>query len=155
MRKSLIIAAITLAACSSNDYNDIGDMQPAPPSDVIATPTARVDWMSDIAPVGSSNVRGKARARTVGGATRIMVNIEGAPANTQHPWRIHKGACGEAGALVGNVNEYPVLSADAAGKASAKAQIAVPLSEQEAYHVNVLHSATDLNTVVACGRLAR
>ena len=155
MRKSLIIAAITLAACSSNDYSDIGDMQPAPPSDVIATPTARVDWASDIAPVGSSSIRGKARARTVGNVTRIMVNIEGAPANTQHPWRIHKGACGEGGAFVGNANEYPALTADATGKASGKAQIAVPLNEQEAYHVNILNSATDLNTVVACGRLAR
>jgi hypothetical protein len=111
--------------------------------------------MSDITPVGNSNVRGNARARTVGNVTRVMINLDGAPPNSQHPWRVHQGACGDNGPMVGNLNEYPMLSVDGSGKGSGKAQIATPLSPTQSYHVNVLKSPTDINTVIACGRLAR
>lgn len=145
MRKFAVAVVVALAACSSSGSNETGDVDPV--SDRVG------DWSSDIAPVGSFTVRGKAKAQSVGVGTGVTISIEGAPHHAQHPWHVHKGVCGDNGPIVGNAGDYPVLSVSMEGKASANATIGTSLNEQESYYVNVHNSPTDLGTIVGCGKL--
>lgn len=138
-------AIILLAACSSGGTNDTGDVDPV--ADRVG------DWSSDIAPVGNFTVRGTAKAQSVGVGTGVTISIENAPHHAQHPWHVHRGKCGDNGPIVGEAGNYPVLSVNMEGKASANATIGVALNEQESYYVNVHNSPTDLGTIVGCGKL--
>lgn len=146
MRKFAAMAAmIVLAACSSTGTNETRDVDPV--ADRIG------DWDSSLAPVGNFTVRGTAKAQSVGVGTGVTIAIEGAAHHAQHPWHVHRGVCGDNGPIVGNAGDYPVLTADMAGKATANATIGVALNEQETYYVNVHNSPTDLGTIVSCGKL--
>ena len=145
MRNYMAFGVALLAACSSTGTNKSSDADPV--SDRVG------DWSSSIAPVGNFTVRGTAKAQSVGVGTGVTISIEGAAGNAQHPWHVHRGVCGDNGPIVGEANNYPVLSASSDGKASANATISMALNEQESYYVNVHNSPTDLGTIVGCGRL--
>ena len=145
MRNYMAFTVALLAACSSTGTNKSSDADPV--SDRVG------DWSSSIAPVGNFTVRGTAKAQSVGVGTGVTISIEGAAGNAQHPWHVHRGVCGDNGPIVGEANNYPVLSAGSDGKASANATISTALNEQESYNVNVHNSPTDLGTIVGCGKL--
>ena len=146
MRKPLVIMLVALASCSSRGNDDTGDIDPV--ADRVG------DWESSITPVNNSGVRGSAKAQSVGVGTGVTISIEGAAAGSQHPWHVHRGVCGDNGAIVGGASDYPVLSVNTGGNASANASINAALNERESYYVNLHRSPSDLGTIVGCGPLS-
>jgi hypothetical protein len=145
MRKLAVAVVIGLTACSSSGSNETRDIDPV--SDRVG------DWSSNISPVGSFRVRGTAKAQSVGVGTGVTISIEGAAHHAQHPWHVHRGVCGDNGPIVGSAGDYPTLSVNMEGRASANASIGTALNEHDSYYVNVHNSPTDLGTIVGCGKL--
>lgn len=100
-----------------------------------------------------TGVTGTARAVVRSGGTSIVVSLIGAQPNTAHPWHIHDGTCESGGAVVGSPGAYPPLMVGTTGQAQARATLPGPLATGQNYHVNVHASATEMNTIVACGDL--
>lgn len=147
MRGRYLLALVVAAGCASGGSgNDDSD------KDVISNQVG--DWDATLATVNASGVTGTARAQSVGVGTGVRVSIQGAAANGHHPWHVHRGRCGDMGAIVGEANDYPTLHVGTDGRASANATIGVPLRENDSYYVNVHRSPADLGTIIACGNLS-
>ena len=142
MRKIVIISSLVLAACASGGNNEDGD----PVGDRVG------DWSTNLSGQNNSNVRGSVKAQSVGVGMGVNISINNATPGAQHPWHVHTGTCSAGGGIVGSMSNYPVLTVNSSGEASANATISTALNEQSRYHVNVHRSTSDL-TVISCGNL--
>src|SRR5687767_2820693 len=144
MKKFWIAGLVLMAACASGgSKSDDGDLV----SDRVG------DWEASLSAVGMSGVSGTAEAQSVGVGTGVRISLSGAQSGGHHPWHVHRGQCGDNGPIVGEASAYPALHVGTDGRASGTATIGVPLVEETPYYVNVHRSATDLGTIIACGRL--
>lgn len=153
IRKSLFLApALALmAACASGGGGDT----PRPPAAGGAAPgEGTIRFSGQILSTGTRQMRGSAAATTIGSESEVVVSITGGAASGQHPWHLHRGACGSGGAIVGSAGAYPVLRPDAGGQANETANLSVALSRGQRYHVNIHESPQNLETIVACAELS-
>ena len=102
----------------------------------------------------SSPVSGTAELKP--GATpneiRATVRISGSVVGLVHPWALHRGRCGEAGAVLGPSSAYPTLDVRPDGTAEATTTIPVAMPLNTAHSVTVMRTRSD-STVIACGLL--
>jgi hypothetical protein len=98
-------------------------------------------------------VTGQAAAVSGPGGTEAGVDLRGAEPGAAHAWGVRVGSCASPGQQIGPDSDYPVLEVGETGSASVNTQLAVQLSLESAYHVEVRVSASDA-TRVACGDLA-
>ena len=106
---------------------------------------------------GAVDVDGTASLAASGVSTSLVtVSITNAAPNGAHPWHLYQGSCGDAGAtIVGSGSTYPPLKVDKYGKATATATLPLALPTSGSYYVAVNASEANMQTVVACGNLAR
>jgi hypothetical protein len=84
--------------------------------------------------------------------TRANVTLTGGSAGGDHPWHVHQERCDSDGPIVGDASEYPRLTPDEAGNASATILLDPRLDPEGTYHVDI-HQSVDDDTVVGCGDL--
>jgi hypothetical protein len=146
MRAFLIIALVSLAACSTRneDGDDPGGFSV---SDQIG------DWSATIDSRNKSGLRGTASVHSAVAGSMIRIAISGAAANNHHPWHVHRGTCDTGGPIVGDANAYPALHIGSDGTASGSITIGTALNDDVTYHVNVHRSAAQMDVIIACGNL--
>lgn len=155
MRMPYVAAAALLAVAGCAQTARVETDPATGRVDVDVEPPGRMEvWNAILNPVGGSGVSGTATAQDMDNATHATINISGARAGAVHPWHIHEGTCGDAGApVVGAASAYPPLNVGSGGTATAQAHVMVELNEARDYIVNVHASPSDLATIIACGDL--
>ena len=124
-----------------------------------STADRRYDWKASLFTpselAGALQVRGTAQwSRSGNDASTVTVNISNATAGGVHPWHVHRGRCGENGAIVGDASSYKPIMVNGQGTGSATATLGVSLPASGEYYVNVHASASNLGTIISCGNLA-
>jgi hypothetical protein len=111
---------------------------------------------SPAAMVGVVQVTGAAWMAPGGSAdeTRVEISIQNAVPGGRHPWHVHQGRCGSAGAILGSADQYGILEIDDKGKASRSATLEVSFPRSGEYLVDVHASPSNLGTIISCGNLA-
>lgn len=153
--KSLALTPVLalMAACASGGGG--GGGAPPPPAAGGAAPGATtLRFSGQLLSTGARTMRGSAAATTIGQRTEVVVSVTGGAPSGQHPWHLHRGACGSGGAVVGSPGAYAVLRPDASGGANETANISVALQRGQRYHVNVHESPQNPGNIVACAELS-
>lgn len=83
------------------------------------------------------------------------IHIAGGQPGTVYPWYVHIGKCGTERGVVGEFRMYPPITAGPDGTGSATATIPFPLPDDSPWSVSVFPSASQLETVIACGDLTK
>ena len=86
--------------------------------------------------------------------TRAGADISNAAPGGLHPWHVHRGQCGSDQGIFGPADAYKPLKVDGDGRASATADLQIPLPRTGSFFVNVHASSKNMSTIVACGNLA-
>jgi hypothetical protein len=142
---------LLLAACGGHrqlEMDPEGELVASRWNATLSTPAALA---------GAMQVRGRGWwGAQRGEPTRSQAHVEitNAVPGGDHPWHVHQGQCGSNGPIVGSADAYRSLEVDKDGKASATADLALPMPRTGQYHVNVHASANNLGTIIACGNLA-
>jgi hypothetical protein len=111
-------------------------------------------WSATLAPEPAfPTVAGTAMATSTGTQIQVTASLTGVPQGSVLPWHIHFGTCDNDQGIVGSAGAYPHLEPNAAGEATATANVAAVLQPGQPYFVNVHASPQDLPTIVACGAL--
>jgi len=87
------------------------------------------------------------------GTTTVELSLQHDAAGSTRGWAIRRGTCARAGSVLGAQSAYAPLRVDSAGKASAKANLALTLPDTGDYHVIIAPSATERRRMLACGNL--
>ena len=130
-----ILLLIPVAACSSG------------------TEVAPTKWSGALTPVGGGTITGTVGAVSSAGRTEITVQIRKATPGATYGWRIDTGTCSGSGEIQGGAAQYPVLTPDPAGTASADAGIASLFSSGSQYAARVFAADGGSEDIVACGEL--
>jgi hypothetical protein len=155
-----VVACCSVAACASRQVHVTSSPGEATTSTTSlpapASGASAMKWNTTLAPQGAGTVAGTATVApgTTAGTTVVAVVITGGTPGAIYPWHVHTGNCGEQGPVVGSAAAYPVLTADAAGKAQANATIPVTTPTTGNYYVNVHASPSDMGTIISCGNLS-
>jgi hypothetical protein len=88
------------------------------------------------------------------GQTQAYISISNAVPGGLHPWHVHRGQCGSDQGVLGPADAYKPLKVSGDGKASANAELPIPLPKSGSYFLNVHASRSNMSTIVACGNLA-
>ena len=88
------------------------------------------------------------------GTTRLTLDISNAAPGGTHPWAVHRGQCGSDDGVLGSPDSYQEIKIGDDGTGTSVATINLDTPTTGSYFVNVLASATNRETVVACGNLA-
>jgi hypothetical protein len=154
MRAPIVLLGTTLvllAACGGHRRVEIdpeGELVASRWNATLATPTELA---------GAMQVQGRGWwGEQKGEPTRSQAHVDVANAvpGGDHPWHVHQGQCGSNGPIVGPATAYSSLEVNNDGKASATADLPVPMPRTGQYHVNVHASANNMGTIIACGNLA-
>ena len=153
MRKLSLCLAATLAlgACvhtATNEATGKVDVD-------VESPTKKgEDWKAGLKGMGNyASVNGQVKAQVLDGKTTASITVNDAMSGGQHPWMIHEGTCSMPGNAVGSASDYPLVVIGSDGKGNATANLMARLDEAKDYVVVVHASTSDLQTVVACGKL--
>lgn len=112
------------------------------------------DWNGSLSGQGAgASITGTIKALSNDGRTEVTVALNGASPDAVHPWHVHEGACGSGGPIVGDASAYSPLRVGSGGSASDVATLSLELDEAKDYYVNVHASASDMQTIIACGDL--
>ena len=95
---------------------------------------------------------GQAAAVSRLGGTAVGIEIDGAEAGGAHAWRVRLGTCASPSQQIGSNSDYPELLVDEEGSASVETHLALRLSLENTYNVEVRESSTD-GSRIACGDL--
>ena len=133
------VAAVAMAACAGGGQEEI------------PTPVAAA-WTAEILPIGDAGANGFATITILGaGETRVNATLTGVAPDTEYPWSLWTGACGEDGERVGDPADYPVMRSNDRGSASATATLPLTLPVDATHRLEVY--APDGSTVGGCGEL--
>jgi len=83
--------------------------------------------------------------------SRVVISIRGAPMNSELPWEIRAGQCGEGGPALGLEAVYRVISARSDGTGELSLTVPMSIPAGPVHSVNVLASRVDRDRVVSCG----
>ncbi len=86
--------------------------------------------------------------------TRIALELSNATPGGVHPWQIHSGQCGSDMGVFGSASDYPPLKVGDNGTATSNATVSAMMPSQGSYYASVGASASNPETIVACGNLA-
>ena len=112
------------------------------------------DWKTDMrSTMSGTPIVGSSTAMVAEGKTTVMIKLMGMQAGTTHPWHVHMGKCASGGPIVGSMSDYTPLTVGNDGTAQGSATLSVRLEESSNYHVNVHQSASNMETIIACGNL--
>ena len=153
MRKLSLCLAATLAlgACVHTATNEATGKVDV---DVESPLKKGEDWKAGLKGMGAyTSVVGQLKANVVEGKTTASLSIDGGTSGAQYPWMIHEGTCNAPGNPVGMASDYPLISIGSDGRGSANANVMGRLDEAKEYVVVVHASQSDMNTIVACGKL--
>lgn len=144
---STLIVAATLTGCAGDDDDkDRG---------FVAADT--VEWRADIVGIGRfAAIRGDAHVMSTIGVKSIMAGADiqfDAPFATR-PWHVHVGPCATDGGIVGRPGSYPLLRTNRGGRDDVTVWLPGGIEPDGVYHVDVHASATELQTIIACGDLS-
>lgn len=154
MRAPLVLLGATLvllAACGGHRQVEIdpeGELVASRWNATLATPAALAGAMQ----VHGRGWWGAQRGEPI--RSQAHVEINNAVPGGDHPWHVHQGQCGTNGPIVGSATAYRSLEVDKDGKASATADLDLPMPRTGQYYVNVHASANNMGTIIACGNLA-
>ena len=151
-RLSLVLVALLSAACVRTRTDPVTGKVDVD----VESPTKKgEDWNAKMTGQGTyASVQGSAKAAVLQGKSTVTLTLTGGKQGGSHPWMVHEGKCGSAGAPIGGANAYPPISFGEDGKAEATAQLPLALDEAKDYHVRVHASSSDMATVIACGDLS-
>jgi hypothetical protein len=115
------------------------------------------DWTATLAGKDGRKVTGAATVKPgAGGAgSEVTVTIDGDTPGATRPWHIHAGSCAKSGGVVGAARAYTPIAIDLKGHGTATAKLDVALSDTTTYYVNIHDAAAAMQTIVACGDLAK
>lgn len=112
------------------------------------------DWTGSLTGQGpGTNITGTFKALALDGRTEVTVSLNGAVPNSTHPWHVHEGACNSGGMIVGDSTIYQPLQVGSTGTAAGNANLSMELNEATDYYIDVHASASDMQTIIACGDL--
>jgi hypothetical protein len=108
-------------------------------------------------PAASLRVGGSASmvAGDIGSQSRAAVAIFGGAPGAVYTWHVHAGRCGDDRGILGQATDYPPITVGQDGRGEAVALVSSATPTAGDYFVNIHASASDLQTIVACGNLAR
>lgn len=109
---------------------------------------------SDLA--GAVQMKGSASMApsATNGKTTVSLDLSNAAPGGVHPWAVHRGTCGADNGLFGGVEAYQPVTIEGDGHGSAVATLPVETPTTGSFFVSVRASASNPETVVACGNLA-
>lgn len=144
-----LVCAILATGCASGGGTSAGE--------VPATTAPGLALTAILSPANGSRVSGEVTLRPDSrpGRTAAQIVISGAAADTEHPWQIKRGQCGDVGATeIAPLAAYRTIRTRADGAGRFESSINVPLPEHTgAIHVEILRSRSS-NVAVACGMLS-
>lgn len=151
----LLAGTLMLTACASGSGGaESATETGATPAASAATGPALTGILS---PMGGSRISGEVTLRPDSrpGRTMARIIINGATPNTEHPWQIKRGQCGDQGAIeIAPLAAYRGLMARGDGAARFEGTINVALPQTPGpMHVEVLRSRSS-NVAVSCGMLS-
>ncbi len=97
---------------------------------------------------------GQAAAVSRPGGTDVGIGIDGAEPGGAQAWSLRLGTCASPSQQIGPDGDYPELLANEFGSASADTHLALRLSIENSYNVEVRENSTDRSRI-ACGDLVR
>ena len=113
-------------------------------------------YSANLSALNGSTVHGSATVHAMNGSQTVNLQVSGGTPGATYPWHIHTGGCADGMTpIVGNPQAYTALGTSGDGTASLMTTLAVTLSSDQRYHVNVHASPADMGTIVACGDLTR
>lgn len=149
---SLFVCAILATACASG-----GASSGTGASSEAAAAASGPALTAILSPANGSRVSGEVTLRPDSrpGRMSAKITISGGAANTEHPWQIKRGQCGDMGAVeIAPLAAYRTLRTRGDGAGRFEGSVNVPLPEATgALHVEVLRSRSS-NIAVACGMLS-
>jgi hypothetical protein len=92
----------------------------------------------------------------VPGRVRVDLSVNvGVPPGGQVAWGIFSSACGSAGLILANQNEFAPMDISSTGDGHFRGEMVLTLDPTQSYHVNVYSTsrANDLNDVMMCAEL--
>lgn len=115
------------------------------------------DWTATLAGKDGRKVTGSATVKpgANGAGSEVTVTLDGDTPGATRPWHIHAGSCAKSGGVVGAARAYSPIAIDLKGHGSATAKLDVALSDTTTYYVNIHDAAAAMQTIVACGDLAK
>lgn len=118
-----------------------------------ALPTSQ-QWQADLSPVTTNGVHGRVivLATPTAGQSRVVFAISGGTPGMIMPWHIHRGRCGDNGAVVGRAADYPPLMLNDVGSLQAAVQLPISLEGRGPFYVH-LHAPGTTMATLACGAL--
>ena len=125
----------------------------------LSTPAAARlrDWTTTLAGKDGRKVTGAAVVKpgANGAGAEVTVTLDGDTPGATRPWHIHAGSCAKSGGVVGGARAYSPIVIDLKGHGGATAKLDVALSDTTTYYVNIHDAAAAMQTIVACGDLAK
>jgi hypothetical protein len=99
-------------------------------------------------PTGGSNTSGTATLTSEGNQTKVVIEMQGAPADAVQPVHFHKGTCAK-------LEPKPVYPLKDIENGTSTTVVPVEMSKLTAtpYTINVHKSAAEMKTSVACGEV--
>ncbi|MGH7566518.1 MAG: hypothetical protein ACREK2_06790 [Gemmatimonadota bacterium] len=111
-------------------------------------------WRAAAEPAGGTGPNAEALVRGGAEGTHVVIDLDGGEAGAIYPWHIHSGNCGDAQPpIVGSASAYPPIQVGDGGEGDAEASVDATLDGDGDYIVNVHLSPTQLDSIVACGKL--
>ncbi len=148
----LLLATLPLAAgCAGNKAVEITTSE----YPLSARWTANVATPSDLS--GVVQIHGNAWMAPVPDQrqqTRVTINLANATPGGVHPWGVYYGRCGSTSGMLGDSTAYQPLQVDDKGKVTQTTMLSRDIPSYGNFAVQVLASAENRNTVIACGNLA-
>lgn len=90
------------------------------------------------------------------GSTNVTLKLSNASPGGVHPWEVHLGQCGVGtdDGVFGPRDAYKPVKVESDGHADGTATVPLPTPETGSFFVLVHASASNYETIVACGNLA-
>lgn len=152
-RHTVVLASlVAVAACNPFRREPVSEVR----RDANVNSRWRASLVSPAALSGVVQMQGSASMQpTEGGqGTRLSVSLSNATPGGVHPWQVRRGQCGADQGSFSSTATYQPLKIGDNGRGEAGTTVVDITPELGEFFVTVSASATNPETVVACGNLA-
>jgi hypothetical protein len=154
--KITALTPLLLAGCATSGSSASGASQASAPA-----ANAVIPGYTLVATLNPMNASGNRVSGTVrlsptdrAGELRAEIDIRGGGYQSQFPWVVRKGQCGERGEDLGTPVNYRLIETKADGMGRLNAVVRLTIPEGQTHHVAVLASPTQRGLVISCGVLS-